>query len=294
MATAYIGISGYVYQHWKGAFYPPGLAQRKWLSYAAGRFNSIELNGTFYSLKWPSVYQRWISEVPSEGFVFAIKGSRFITHRLRLRNTRQAMANFLGSGILALGHLTGPFLWQLPPSDRFDAARLAEFLQALPRSSDEAAAIAREHDERLKRGALTDPATSIPLRHAFEVRHESYDRPEFYNALAEHGCAFVLADTAGRFMFADRVTADFVYLRLHGSQQLYVSRYSDEELDWWADEIRQWLAQGRDVYAYFDNDAQGHAPYDAMRLAERVNGRSAGEVHPGERFRGRMDDPPGP
>lgn len=283
----YIGISGYIYQHWRGAFYPPQLAQRRWLSFAASRFNSIELNGTFYSLKWPTVFQRWVDEVPQD-FVFSIKGSRYITHNLKLRNAQIAMANFFGSGILALGTHTGPFLWQLPPMVRFDRERIESFLAGLPRSSREAEPLAQAHDERLKRGSLTTAVADVPYRHCMEPRHESFNCDEFFELLAQYKCAFVIADTAGRFMLADRVTADFVYVRLHGSEQLYVSRYSDEELQHWANRIENWLSGGRDVYVYFDNDAAGHAPYDAMRLGALVYGREAREAHPGNEFKGRL------
>lgn len=288
MSAAYIGISGYLYRHWRGAFYPEGLAQRRWLAHAAAHFSSIELNGTFYSLKWPSVFERWMSEVSRADFIFAIKGSRFITHRLRLRDCRQAMANFFASGVLALAHRTGPFLWQLPPNDRFDPDRLGEFLRTLPRDSEQAGWLAKQHDTRLKRGALVEPEASMPLRHAFEVRHPSYDTPRFFELLREHDCAFVLADSAGRFLFAEQITTDFVYLRLHGSQELYVSRYTEQELDWWAERIQGWRAEGKAVYAYFDNDALGHAPYDALRLSSRVLGAETHATHPGAGFRGRL------
>jgi uncharacterized protein YecE (DUF72 family) len=133
--------------------------------------------------------------------------------------------------------------------------------------------VARQHDHRLKRGVLTDAATNVPYRHAFEVRHPSYFNEEFYALLREHACGFVIADTAGKFPYAEEVTADFVYVRLHGSRQLYVSGYTDNELDAWAARVHRWRSArsgGRDVYVYFDNDAKVHAPFDAFRLAERI------------------------
>ena len=269
----WIGISGYDYKPWRGKFYPDELPARRWLEYASGKFNSIELNGTFYSLKNPAVFARWLAEVPPSGFRFAVKGGRFITHNLKLRNCDTALGNFFASGVLALGAATGPFLWQLPATYRFDAERLDSFMQRLPRSSREAEAVALQHDERLRRGALVDAAADVPYRHCFEVRHESYFHQEFYAVLRERGCGFVVADTAGKFPYAEEVTADFVYVRLHGSRQLYVSGYTDEELDEWARRIRRWRsarAGARDVYVYFDNDAKVHAPFDALRLAERL------------------------
>ena len=180
--TVLIGISGYDYKPWRGRFYPADLPARRWLEFASRTFDSIELNGTFYSLKSPAVFDRWVNEVPDE-FVFAVKGGRFITHNLKLRNAEASLGNFFASGVLALGTTTGPY------------------------------------------------------RHAFEVRHPTYFNDEFFSLLRAHGCGFVVADTAGKFPYAEEVTADFVYVRLHGSQQLYVSGYTDGELDAWTEKI---------------------------------------------------------
>jgi uncharacterized protein YecE (DUF72 family) len=269
---AFIGISGYDYKPWRGDFYPDELPARRWLQYASSRFNSIELNGTFYSLKSPAVFARWVDETPARDFVFAVKGGRFITHNLKLRNVERSLGNFFASGILALGRKTGPFLWQLPGTYRFDAERLDGFMRQLPRSSREAETVALRHDDRLRRGALVDAAANVRYRHAFEVRHPTYFHEEFFALLREHRCGFVVADTAGKFPYAEEVTADFVYVRLHGSRELYASGYTDAELDIWATKIDTWRRGGRDVYVYFDNDIKVHAPYDAMRLAERVRG----------------------
>jgi uncharacterized protein YecE (DUF72 family) len=277
MAHAIVGISGYVYPGWRGVFYPEELSPKGWLAYAASRFPSVELNGTFYSLKSPEIFARWASEVPEE-FVFAVKGGRFITHNLKLRNCEHAMGNFFASGVLALGRRTGPFLWQLPATYSFDAERMANFCAMLPRNSREGEAVSSWHDERLRAEALTKAVEKVEYRHAFEVRHPSYFHDEFYSILREYHCAWVAADTAGKFPYAEEVTADFVYVRLHGSSQLYASRYTDEELDDWAGRIRGWTsAKGgrRDVYVYFDNDAKVHAPFDAMRLIERLGGVTA-------------------
>ena len=269
----FIGISGYDYKPWRGRFYPDDLPARQWLEYASRRFNSVELNGTFYSLKSPAVFERWAAEVPDRGFVFAIKGGRFITHNLKLRNAEASLGNFFASGVLALGEKTGPFLWQLPGTYRFDAERLDGFMRLLPRSARDAEAVARMHDHRLRRGVRLEAAAPVELRHAFEVRHPTYFHEEFYALLREHRCAFVVADTAGKFPYAEEVTADFVYVRLHGSEELYASGYTDAELDWWAAKVREWRDPrlgGRDVYVYFDNDAKTHAPFDAGRLIDRV------------------------
>ena len=230
-------------------------------------FDTIELNGTFYSLKSPAVFRRWVAEVPS-GFLFAVKGSRFITHNLKLRNAEAALANFYASGVLALGRMTGPFLWQLPATYGFDRARIADFLALLPRDSRAAARLAEGHDHRLRRGALTESEVRVRYRHTFEVRHPSYFTDEFYDLLREYDVGFVVADTAGKFPYAEAVTSRFVYVRLHGSRQLYTSDYTDEELAIWAARIEQWTREGLDVYVYFDNDAKVHAPRDAVRLRE--------------------------
>ena len=270
---AWVGISGYDYKPWRGRFYPDGVPAKRWLEYASRKFHSIELNGTFYSLKSPAIFERWLTEVPSRDFEFAVKGGRFITHNLKLRNVDTALGNFFASGVLVLGGRTGPFLWQLPATYRFEADRLDGFMRRLPRSSREAEAVARQHDARLRRGALVDAAAPVTYRHAFEVRHPSYFHEEFYALLREHRCGFVIADTAGKFPYAEEVTADFVYVRLHGSQQLYASGYSDEELDIWAQRCAGWRSDAggaHDVYVYFDNDAKVHAPWDALRLAERL------------------------
>jgi uncharacterized protein YecE (DUF72 family) len=266
----FIGISGYDYTGWRGRFYPTGLSARRWLEYASRRFNSIELNGTFYSLKNPDVFERWANDAPPRGFVFALKGGRFITHNLKLRRSESALGNFFASGVLGLGRKTGPFLWQLPATYSFDAERLDGFMRLLPRTTAEAEAVARMHDHRLRRGARVDAVARARFRHAFEVRHPSYFHQEFYALLREHRCAFVIADTAGKFPYAEEVTADFVYVRLHGSTQLYASSYTDLELDAWAKKVRRWHTDGRDVYVYFDNDAKVHAPFDAERLVSRV------------------------
>ena len=273
MARSYIGISGYDYPRWRGAFYPPDVPRKSWLAFASRIFDSVELNGTFYSLKSPGTFERWARESPDDGFVFAVKGGRFITHNLKLRNCGAALGNFFASGVLALGKKTGPFLWQLPVSYRFDAERMNAFMAMLPRDSTEAESVACGHDDRLRRGSLTTASEYVEYRHAFEVRHPSYLCEEFYDILRAHGHAFVVADTAGKFGYAEAVTASFVYVRLHGSSALYASDYTDEELAWWAEKARAWMRDGRDVYVYFDNDANVHAPDNAMQLADLVASR---------------------
>jgi uncharacterized protein YecE (DUF72 family) len=241
-----VGISGFVYPGWRGRFYPADLPQRRWLEFASRIYDTIELNGTFYSLKSPSVFERWVKDVPDD-FVFALKGSRYITHNLKLRNAESALGNFFASGVLALRTKTGPFLWQLPATYGFTPERVTAFLDMLPGSSREGAHVARKHDNRVPEPLTRSRGGAIRYRHAMEVRHPSFFCEEFYSLLRDHNCALVLADTAGKFPYAEELTADFVYVRLHGSTQLYVSAYSDEELDAWAAKIERWR-RSKDVY----------------------------------------------
>ena len=301
--TVRIGISGWRYAPWRGVFYPPKLAQRKELAFAASRFPSIELNGSFYSLQRPSHYEQWAEATPDD-FVFAIKGSRFITHMRKLRQIHSALANFFASGILRLESKLGPFLWQFAPNFRFNADLLDEFFTLLPRTTEAAAQLACEHDPWMQGRVCLETRKRRPLRHAIEIRHESFIGPEFIRLLRRHRIALVCADTVEWPRLLD-VTTDFLYLRLHGSEVLYASGYDAVALDLWAERIAAWatgheprerwtedhapdparthVPEGlyasparppkraqRDVYVYFDNDAKVRAPFDAQNLTRRV------------------------
>jgi uncharacterized protein YecE (DUF72 family) len=283
-----IGISGWTYKPWRGVFYPEALVQKHELSYAAEIFPSIEVNGTFYGLQRPEAFARWRDETP-DGFVFAVKGSRYITHMLKLKDVERPLANFMASGLLRLGSKLGPILWQFPPRMKFDAQRFRSFLETLPRTTGEAVTLARRHDERLNGRSWLQCECDQPLRHALEIRDDSFRNSDFIDLLREHGAALVCADTVAWPRLMD-LTADFVYCRLHGSEQLYVSGYDEAALDRWADRVRAWakggepedavrvagptkpLNTGRDVFVYFDNDAKVRAPADAMALAKRLAG----------------------
>jgi len=267
--TTRVGISGWRYPPWRGVFYPKGLPQHAELSYAASLLSTIEINGSFYSLQLPTSYRSWHDHTP-EDFVFSVKGGRFITHMKKLRDPEITLANFFASGVLALRAKLGPILWQLPPNLGFDADRLAAFFARLPRSTAEAAWLARHHDERLKDRALTDTDADRPMLHALEVRHASFKTAAFTDLLRAHHIAVVVADTAGKWPLIREVTADFGYVRLHGDKELYTSGYTDQALDSWARTVRGWSKGGRDVYVYFDNDAKVHAPFDAQALARRL------------------------
>jgi uncharacterized protein YecE (DUF72 family) len=272
------------------------LAQRRELEFASRVFNSIEINGSFYSLQLPSSYQRWYTETP-HGFVFSVKGARFITHMKRLRDVKKPLANFFASGVLALREKLGPILWQFPPSFRWNKEKFANFFELLPRDTAQAAKLGKKHDSKLKARAFLKIDISRRLRYAVEIRHPSFMVPEFFELLRAYNIAFVFADTAKKWPYAEDLTADFVYVRLHGDTKLYVSGYSDEAIEWWADRIEHWrrgtqprdaklvevgtsrrdvrgrrsaASLPRDVLVYFDNDAKVHAPFDAIRLAKRL------------------------
>jgi len=272
VADVRIGISGWRYPGWRGDFYPKGLPQRGELAYASRRLSTIEINGSFYSLQRPSSYLAWRAETPDD-HVFAVKGGRFITHMKKLAGIETPLANFFASGVLALGPKLGPFLWQLPPTLGFDAERLSRFFDQLPRTTSAAAEIAARHDDRLGGDgrAYTSAEVEMPIRHALEVRHDSYRTAAFVDLLRDHDIAAVVADTAGKWPVIEEATADFMYVRLHGAEELYTSGYTDEALDSWAAKIRRWSGvDGRDVFVYFDNDAKVRAPYDAMTLMSKL------------------------
>jgi uncharacterized protein YecE (DUF72 family) len=207
-----VGISGWRYSGWRGKFYPKDLPQRRELEYASRILNSVEINGSFYSLQLPSSYQRWYSETPDD-FIFAIKGPRFITHMKRLRDVKVPLANFFASGVLALRKKLGPILWQLPPNLSWNNERLEEFFELLPRDTRSAAKLAKKHDNKLKARAWIKVDVSRPLRYALEVRHKSFMTPDFFDLLREHNIAFVFADTARKFPYAEDLTGDLVYIR---------------------------------------------------------------------------------
>jgi uncharacterized protein YecE (DUF72 family) len=276
VSTVRVGISGWRYAGWRGDFYPTGLAQRRELAYASDHFPTIEINGSFYSLQRPSSYAAWHAETPDD-FVFAVKGGRYITHMKRLVDVRSAVANFFASGTLALGAKLGPVLWQLPARTSFDPDVLRDFVALLPTTTGGAAQLARHHDSKLPADrALTTAAADVPLRHCLEPRHPSFATPQALDILREFGVGLVVSDAGSKWPRFEDVTSDFVYARLHGAEELYVSGYTPTALDEWADKVRAWLADSLDVYVYFDNDAKVRAPYDALALMDRLAGNGFG------------------
>ncbi|HEU5181519.1 MAG TPA: DUF72 domain-containing protein [Candidatus Polarisedimenticolia bacterium] len=303
-----IGVSGWRYAPWRGVFYPHDLPQRWELRYLASIFPTVEINGSFYSLQRPESWELWHRETPP-GFVFSVKGPRFITHMLKLREVEQPLANFLASGILALHEKLGPILWQFAPHLRFDPERFEAFLEMLPHDTGAALALARRRHPRMFGRSRLSIDRPRPLRHAMEIRHESFLDERFITLLRKHRVALVIAQTARKHPMPRDVTADFVYLRLHGDRQIYRSGYGKAALGRWAERIAAWhrgeepavlpagavraappappRPEGRDVYCYFDNtDVKLRAPADARNLMLRLGlapGRWQGEeerTHP--------------
>jgi uncharacterized protein YecE (DUF72 family) len=264
-----IGISGWRYDPWRGVFYPEGMPQRRELEFCGRHFPTVEINGSFYSLQRPEYYEQWYRETP-QGFLFAVKGSRYITHMLRLTKIEKPLANFFASGILNLREKLGPFLWQFPPMFRYNEQRLARFFELLPRTTAEALSLARKRDARMIGRSRLAIDANRPIRHAVEIRHPSFMTSEFVRLLRKHDVGLVVADTAGKWPKMFHVTSDFVYVRLHGDIKIYTSGYSDKALDSWARRIRSWDRDGRDVYVYFDNDVKVKAPFDALNLMRKL------------------------
>lgn len=243
----HIGTSGWSYNHWSGVFYPEDLGSKNRLSFYARIFSTVEVNYTFYRLPEETTFSRWKDTVP-EGFVFAVKASSYITHRKRLAEPGQSHDRFIDRSAI-LGDRLGPVLYQLPPRMRADASRLSAMIE----TADE----------------LWRKKFGRRVRMAFEFRHDSWFSPEVLSILSKHGCALVIADwPTGCTPCAS--TADFVYVRMHGSQERYGSRYSHGELERWADQLTEWAAEGLDVYVYFNNDAHGYAVENARDLGGLV------------------------
>jgi uncharacterized protein YecE (DUF72 family) len=282
----WIGVSGWTYDSWVGPFYPVGQPAERRLAYASRRFNSLEINSSFYGLLTPETYRRWYQETP-RGFRFAVKGSRFITHNKKLRDVETPLANYFASGLLELREKLGPIIWQLGPRLVFEPTRLEEFLRLLPQDTQAAARLAKAHDHRLDGRSWVRTDRSRRLRHALEVRDESYRSAELARIARRYRVALVVSDS-GDWPRIEEVSSDFVYIRLHGRPRTYGSRYGRDALDRWAARIRLWHAgrepsdarrisddrlrvrTHREVYVYFDNDQHGHAPRDALSLAARL------------------------
>ncbi len=267
-STIRIGISGWNYPHFRGAFYPANVPAHRELAYASRIFNSLESNRSFYSLLSPAIYRSWREQTPHD-FVLSLKGGNFITHSKKLRDVQVPLANFFASGPLALGPKLGPIVWQLPERLSFDPARLRGFFELLPKTTAQAARLARHHDQRLRHGAYLKSGRNRRLRHALEPRHESFRDPAFAALAHEYGVAIAIADSATWPCF-ETVTTDFVYVRLHGHSETYRSMYSGRLLAKWARRIHGWQGEQRDVFVYFDNDFRAHSAHNARQLASML------------------------
>jgi len=288
MSRVRIGISGWRYAGWRGEFYPAGLKQADELAFAARAVQTVEINGSHYSLQSPDSFQAWHDAVPAD-FVFAVKGPRYLTHMLRFRGEKMetGLANFFASGIFRLRDKLGPILWQFPPTYRFEPEAFEAVLRMLPADTRAAASIASRHNDKVKRPYVkTDRKRR--LRHAFEIRHDSFCDPAFVALLRRYRAALVVSDAVAEWPYVEDLSADFVYVRLHGPESLYGGSYSDEALDRWASRLACWAKGGepadaqrissvsarkrasRDVFCYFDNDKKTRAPFDAARLMQRL------------------------
>lgn len=299
MSDIRIGISGWRYAPWRNNFYPKGLRQKDELHFASRAVNSLEINGSFYGLQRPTSYAKWYADTPDD-FIFSVKASRYITHIKRLRDIEQPLANFFASGMFHLKEKLGPFLWQFPPSFKFDEALFEEFLAQLPMTSDAAKTHAQHSEPAVQREGYLDIPKGMPLRHAVEIRHDSFVDEAFIRLLREHRVALVVADTAGRWPYLEDLTSEFVYMRLHGDVELYNSGYGKKALKRWYKRIRLWsqgrqpadanlvtkekdkARGGRDVYCYFDNTDKLFAPYDARQLLEYFGLADKLEAEPGK------------
>jgi uncharacterized protein YecE (DUF72 family) len=234
-APVHVGTSGWHYGHWRGPFYPDNLSADRFLAYYAARFHTVEINNSFYRLPSERALATW-RDIAPPGFIFAVKASRFITHLKKLKDPERSLAPFL-ERVALLGDKLGPILFQLPPHWHFDAGRLTAFLTALP------------------------PAP----RYTLELRDRTWINDRALELLAVHGVAFCIYELAG-YLSPREVTADFVYIRLHGPGGAYQGRYDPQTLAAWAAAIAAWSGQGREVFCYFDNDEAGYAAQNALQL----------------------------
>lgn len=261
------GTAGWVFEPWRGTFFPQGLVQKKELAYASSLLGSIEINATFRANQKPDSFRKWAGETP-EGFVFSIKGPQLVTHIKRLKNSQTELANFFASGVLALGQKLGPIIWQLPPNLSFDPEVLESFLSQLPRTPQQCVELAEKSDSRLKSEPFLQADNVPPLRHAIEMRNTSFDVPEATALLERYNIARVIADTAKNP--ARTLTADFAYCRLQGPAHNNAQNYGADDIADWAATCKGWSEAGHDVFAYFVHEDKLHAPANAIALRKAM------------------------
>jgi uncharacterized protein YecE (DUF72 family) len=244
MPKLYIGTSGFSYSHWEeGVFYPKGLAKNKQLEYYSQHFQTVELNNPFYHLPPAKTFQNWHQRTP-KNFIFTVKVSRYITHIKRLKNCREPWQRFIAN-TKELKEKLGPILFQLPPNWRMNIERLERFLKILPKK----------------------------YQYSFEFRHSSWFNQEIYDILKKHRIALCLADS-NQWPYQEEITADFIYLRLHGSHRLCSAKYTDKELKNWAGKIKKWRKLGKDIFVYFNNDFAGYAVKNTLILKRHCEERT--------------------
>jgi len=236
----HIGTSGWNYNHWSGPFYPKDLPQKKWLEFYRERFHTVEINNSFYQLPKASTFETWRTTVPSD-FRFAVKASRYITHMKKLKQPAEAVSNFMNR-IESLGDKADVVLFQLPPKWKFNGDRLRSFFNLLPDT----------------------------FRYTFEFRDSTWWNDETFEILNEHNAAFCIFELAGK-KTPTQVTTDFIYIRLHGPGAAYEGSYGDNTLSQWAEQFSEWQDQGKEIYCYFDNDQNGYAAQNALKLQELVH-----------------------
>lgn len=264
----HIGVSGWNYEPWRGTFYPEDLSQKNELYFASRALNTIEINGTFYSLQKPKSFKHWYEETPDD-FIFSVKAHRYITHIKLLKNAEEGVANFFRSGVLELKEKLGPILWQLPPRMKFDAEKVEKFLKFLPQNFSEAVKLAKSNKYRhWKKGA--DVSLKIDknrrIHHAMEVRNDSFKDKKFIALLKKYNVALVVADAEGTWPYFEEQTSDFMYCRLHGKDKLYESGYDKKAIAKWAKKLSGWRKK-RNVFVYFDNTDKVKAPDNARTLS---------------------------
>lgn len=271
MTKIRIGISGWTYPDWRGSFYPDHVIIKNELQFASRVFNSIEVNGTFYSLQKPRVFEKWYNETPAE-FSFAIKAPKYVTHERRLIDVATPVANFLASGILALQEKLGPLLWQLPPHLPYDGERIKTFLELLPHNTKDATKVARGHSDWMAERCFLETDANRPLLHALEVRHHSYVNKEFFDLMKQHNVAIVVGDTAGKWPLIEEVTGSMIYIRLHGDEEAYPNGYTKNALKSWGEKITTFMSSSKidSVYAFCDSDHKIAAPGNAMHLMQAM------------------------
>jgi uncharacterized protein YecE (DUF72 family) len=282
MSKIRVGISGWTYPDWRGTFYPKGLVQKRELEYASRQMNSIEINGTFYSLQRPTSFQNWYRQTP-EDFVFSMKAPQFLTHILRLKDCKEPLCSFLASGLLCLQEKLGPILWQFPPYVTLKDNRFEKFAKLLPHDTRHAARLSKKHNPRFADRVWTEAGGDYPVRHVFEFRHPSFQNAAFIEMLKAHQIGVAFVDSGGKSPYFEDLTSDFVYIRMHGDHPSFKKGYTESALKRMADRIKIWAKGGepknavcvsqkkpvpgkKEIFVYFNNDEKLNAPQDALRM----------------------------